>query len=178
MTVMPVVERMTAEQYLALPEDSWPRTQLIDGEVVVSVALPLHSYVVDDVRFALSAWARAAAGCGRVMDPLDVQLDDRNVFVPDVIWYAEGRAPARDAARPSPMSYRQVEGERTSTARSGIGDGRAASRAGARPSAYQITSGTKTLRSSSCTSSGSITRPRPAAARAHADSANRTSSTT
>ena len=26
--------------------------------------------------------------------PLDVQLDDRNVYAPDVVWYREGRAPA------------------------------------------------------------------------------------
>jgi Uma2 family endonuclease len=123
MTVMPVAERMTAEQYLALeePPEGRRRTELVDGEVVVSEALPLHSYVVSDVRFALEAWTRAQSGRGRVMDPLDVQLDDHNVFVPDVLWYAEGRAPARDAGRPSPMPDLAVEVRSPSTWRYDIG---------------------------------------------------------
>ena len=128
MTVMPVAERMTAEQYLALgePPEGRRRTELIDGEVVVSEALPLHSYVVSDVRFALEAWTRAQSGRGRVMDPLDVQLDDHNVFVPDVLWYAEGRAPARDAGRPSLMPDLAVEVRSPSTWRYDIGAKKAA----------------------------------------------------
>jgi Uma2 family endonuclease len=124
MTVMPVAERMTAEQYLALgePPDGRPRTELIDGEVVVvNDPLPLHSYVVDDLTFALSTWARAAPGRGRAMQRLDIQLDDRNVFVPDVFWYAEGCAPARDAGRPSPMPDLAVEVRSPSTWRYDIG---------------------------------------------------------
>ena len=123
MTVVPVAERMTAGKYLALgePPEGRRRTELIGGEVVVSEALPLHSYLVDDVRFALSAWARGQPGRGRVMDPLDIQLDEHNVFVPDVLWYAEGRAPARDAGRPSPMPDLGVEVRSPSTWRYDIG---------------------------------------------------------
>ncbi len=123
MNAMSVAERMTAKQYLAIeePPEGRRRTELIGGEVVVTDPLPLHSYVVGDLRFALSAWSRAASGRGQVMDPLDVQLDDRNVFVPDVLWYSEGRAPARDAGRPSPMPDLAIEVRSPSTWRYDIG---------------------------------------------------------
>jgi Uma2 family endonuclease len=123
MTVMPVAQRMTAQQYLALgePPDGRPRTELIDGEVVVSEPLPLHAYVRDDVALALHDWSRAAPGRGRAVSPLDVQLDERNVFVPDILWYAEGRAPARDAGRPSPMPDLAIEVRSPSTWRYDIG---------------------------------------------------------
>ena len=123
MTVVPVAERMTAEQYLALgePPQGRPRTELIGGEVVVSEPRPLHAYVRDDLAGALRDWARAAHGRGRVTSPLDVRLDDDNVFAPDVLWYAEGRAPTRHATPPSPMPDLAVEVRSPSTWRYDIG---------------------------------------------------------
>ena len=44
------------------------------------------------------------------MIPLDVLLDDYNVFKPDILWYAEGRAPGRHAEPPPPLSDLAVEG--------------------------------------------------------------------
>ena len=60
------------------------------------------------------------------MDPLDVQLDERNVFNPDILWYAEGRAPARDAPRPSPMPDVAIEVRSPSTWQYDIGAKKAA----------------------------------------------------
>lgn len=123
MTVMPVAERMTAEQYLALgePPAGRPRTELIEGEVVVSEARPRHNHVVSDLRFALASWARARPGRGYVMEPLDIRLDAGNVFAPDILWYAEGRVPGYDAEPPSPMPDLAIEVRSPSTRRYDIG---------------------------------------------------------
>jgi len=123
MEAMQVAQRMTAEEYLALPASESGRdwTTLVEGEVVVTVPTPLHNYVKVDLCFELQRWARSNRGRGRVMDPLDVQLDERNVFNPDILWYAEGRAPARDAPRPSPMPDVAIEVRSPSTWQYDIG---------------------------------------------------------
>jgi len=122
MEVMPVAERMTAEEFLALPGTEDTRfASLVDGEVVVNDPRPLHNYVRDDLDHALRMWALAEGDRGRVMSPLDVRLDERNVFKPDILWYAEGRAPARDADPPSPMPDLAVEVRSPSTWRYDIG---------------------------------------------------------
>jgi len=113
---MSVAQHMTADEFLRLPEEWFPRgTQLIDGEVVMADPLPLHQYVVGDVFTALLLWTRAEPGRGRVTLPLDVRLDDRNVYGPDAMWYAEGRAPRRDGGRPSPIPGIAVEVRSPST---------------------------------------------------------------
>ena len=58
MDVMQTAQRMTAEEYLALPEHGdGPRTQLVDGEVVVmSDATWLHNTVQGGLYSALSLW--------------------------------------------------------------------------------------------------------------------------
>ena len=43
------------------------------------------------------------------MLPLDIRLDEFNVYAPDVLWYAEGRAPGREDGRPSPLPDLAVE---------------------------------------------------------------------
>ncbi len=128
MREMAVAERMTAEEYLArpLPWRGGPRTELVEGEVVVNEPRPLHSYVQRDLIFALESWTRAAPDRGTVILPVDVQLDERNVFGPDLMWYAEGRAPARDAEPPSPLPDLAVEVRSPSTWRYDIGAKKAA----------------------------------------------------
>ncbi|CAN5527459.1 hypothetical protein BH20ACT19_BH20ACT19_06080 [soil metagenome] len=128
MEAMKVAEGMTAKEYLAQPEPESGRawTSLVEGEVVVAVPTPLHNYVADDLSFSLQSWARAKRGRGRVMSPLDVRLDECNVFNPDILWYAEGRAPARDAPRPSPMPDLAIEVRSPSTWRFDIGAKKAA----------------------------------------------------
>ncbi len=127
MEAMPVAERMTAGEFLALPLTDRTRfASLVEGEVVVNDPRPLHNYVATDLIFALTAWARTEPGRGRVMIPIDVLLDDRNVYKPDILWYAEGRAPARDSDSPSRMPDLAVEVRSPSTWRYDIGAKKAA----------------------------------------------------
>ena len=128
MREMELVERMTAEQYLAraLPWRGRPQTELVEGEVVVNDPAPLHSYVQDDLMFALQDWARSGPERGRVMSRLDVRFGEQNVLSPDVLWYAEGRAPARDAPPPSPVPDLAAEVRSPSTWRYDIGAKKAA----------------------------------------------------
>ena len=116
MRAMSVAQKMTADEFLRLPENPFGHSsQLIDGEVVMNDPLPLHQFVVRDVLRAFLAWAGGGPGRGEVMLPLDVRLDDRNVFGPDLLWYAEGRAPRRDGGRPSPIPDIAVEVRSPST---------------------------------------------------------------
>ncbi len=77
MSAVPVAERMTAEEFLALPAPARSqRRQLVDGEVVVNEPRPLHQRVLMDLAFALESWTREDPSRGEVTLPLDVRLDD------------------------------------------------------------------------------------------------------
>lgn len=118
---MPVAEWMTADEYLRLPADGWPRTQLVDGEVVLSQPDVTHQRVRDEIHFALTLWVRAASGRGRAISPLDVRLNDFNVYAPDILWYRQSRVPDGDDPRPYPLPELAVEVRSPSTWRYDIG---------------------------------------------------------
>ena len=120
MNAMAVAQRMTADEYLAVPYDG-VRSQLIEGEVVVEQPLNLHQLVARELFSAVLHWTSAAPGRGDVSFPIDVRLDDRNVFGPDIIWYAEGRAHARHDPRPYPLPDIAAEIRSPSTWRYDIG---------------------------------------------------------
>ena len=128
MRAMPAThERMTAEEHLALPEQPNGRwSELIDGEVVVNEPTWLHSTVRGGLHFALATWVRAAGGRGAVGDPIDVMIDDHNVFGPDVVWYREGRVPGLHDPRPYAMPDLVAEVRSPSTWRFDIGVKKAA----------------------------------------------------
>lgn len=114
--------QMTANQFLAIPEDSTARRwELIDGELVVSEASRMHNESQGCVHYALRQWALGASGRGWVGLPLDVLIDDRNVYAPDVVWYREERAPRRDDAPPYAVPDLAVEVRSPSTWRFDIG---------------------------------------------------------
>ncbi len=122
MTAMRVAERMTAEEFLALPESvDARRLELVDGEIVVHEPRPLHQMVSLELARAIGDWSRGGAGRGREWLPLDVKIDEFNVFAPDVLWYAEGRGPGRDDVPPSPIPDLVVEVRSPSTWRYDIG---------------------------------------------------------
>ncbi|MBA3510067.1 MAG: Uma2 family endonuclease [Thermoleophilaceae bacterium] len=120
---MPVAERMTAAKFHELSGFERGRPwNLVNGEVVVNEPTALHGEVAGELLFALETWARAERGRGRVALPRDVQLDDLNVFAPDILWYAEGRVPPRDAPPPYPMPDIAVEVRSPATWRYDIGE--------------------------------------------------------
>ena len=76
---------MTAEEFFKLSETNLP-TQLIDGEIIMSpAATPLHQDIVLNTAILL----RALGQGGKVyVAPIDVYLDNMNVFQPEVVWIA------------------------------------------------------------------------------------------
>jgi len=120
LNAMTVAQRMTAEEFLAHPYDDL-RTQLVEGEVIVEEPRNLHQLVLRDLFRGLDAWASESPQRGSVSWPLDVKLDERNVFGPDLMWYAAGRVPGRHDDRPYPIPDLAVEVRSPSTWRYDIG---------------------------------------------------------
>lgn len=125
--------RLSAEEYFALPPG--PRfTQLVDGEVVVNQPNLRHQRITFELARLLRDWCVAEAGRGEAGTPVDVHLDEHNVFAPDVWWVAEARRPGRDALRivgppdlvaevRSPSTWRYDVGtKRTTYERSGVAE--------------------------------------------------------
>ncbi|MDX2139247.1 MAG: Uma2 family endonuclease [Chloroflexota bacterium] len=81
--------RMTADEYLALPETTLPMN-LIDGELI-DRATPTadHQSLVLQIAIVLKAKARALGGDAYIA-PLDVRLDEFNVVQPDVLVILPG----------------------------------------------------------------------------------------
>jgi len=122
MTTMPTAEPMTAQEFLALPEAQHGRPwNLVAGELVVNEPTLEHQAVAQRLSFALARWIEAGAGRGLAIRPLDVLIDDRNVYAPDVLWYSEPRRPDRRAEPPYPIPDLAVEVRSPSTWRHDIG---------------------------------------------------------
>ena len=90
--------RLTAEEYFALPPTD-QRTQLIDGEIVVTEPSVRHQRLTLELARSLTNWLADNPGHGEAGIPVDVHLDDWNVYAPDVWWVSEEARPARDAKR-------------------------------------------------------------------------------
>lgn len=117
---------MTAVEFIAAPVSDHGRPwNLVEGEVVVNEPTWTHSSAQGEILFALELWTRAAAGRGRAGSAIDIGLDDRNVFAPDVRWYRESRVPDHDSLPPYPMPDLVVEVRSPSTWRYDIGAKRA-----------------------------------------------------
>ncbi len=127
MTIMPVAERMTAAKFLALPVPERGRPwNLVDGEVVVNEPTRLHAGALGVLHLALGSWTQdEEAARGEASLAVDVELDGRNVFAPDLLWWAEGRVPPRDAQPPYPMPDIAVEVRSPATWRYDIGEKKA-----------------------------------------------------
>jgi len=122
MTAMPAAQTMTAQEFLDLPEDPYGRRSwLVEGELVLNQPTPRHQRAALDLAFALKEWIRAGPGRGEVSLPLDLLIDDRNVYAADVLWYSEGRGPGRADVSPSPVPDIAVEIRSPSTWRYDVG---------------------------------------------------------
>lgn len=58
-----------------------------------------HQRFTGEIYVLLTMWLRNHPGHGEAGIPVDLHLDDRNVFAPDVWWVPEEARPARDAKR-------------------------------------------------------------------------------
>lgn len=85
---------VTADEFFAMADRLPPTAQLIEGEVVIVDSPSIrHQLVVGELYHRLRLWIAAAPGRGLCGIPVDVELDDRNVYAPDLWWYREGRKP-------------------------------------------------------------------------------------
>ena len=74
MTVMPIAQVMTAEEFINLPVAEHGRVwSLVEGEVVVNEPTFLHMTILFDLSFALRQWTGEQAGRGTVCLPIDVK---------------------------------------------------------------------------------------------------------
>ncbi len=119
MSAMQVTDRITADEYLAL--DLEPRHELIDGQIVMHEPRLPHALLAMRLIRALDDWLRASAQRGLITIPIDVRLDDRNVYAPDLLWYDASRAPAPNAPWPYPLPNIAIEIRSPSTWRYDIG---------------------------------------------------------
>jgi Uma2 family endonuclease len=115
-----LAQRMTADEYLAQPYDG-TRTELVGGEVIVTEPSLRHQNITVILVTELRAWAQSVCGGGLATVPIDVKLDERNVFAPDVLWYSDRRKPPLDADRPDPTPDLVVEVRSPSTWRYDVG---------------------------------------------------------
>ncbi len=115
-----VAERMTADQYLAIDQETrgW---ELIAGRIVVEQAGIEHQQIATRLLIALSGWIAEGEARGEAVMPLDVKLDHENVFAPDILWYAPGRVPERASPRPYPVPDLAIEVRSPSTWRYDLG---------------------------------------------------------
>ena len=120
MTAVNVAERMTADQYLAIEQETrgW---ELIAGEVVVEEASWRHQRVATRLLGAISGWISSGEARGEAIMPLDVKIDDENVFALDLLWYAAPNVPANLDVRPYPMPDLAIEVRSPSTWRYDLG---------------------------------------------------------
>ncbi len=123
MGVVTATAEMTAAEFLALGLTERPsvRQELINGEVVVSEATLKHNRSQTSIVGTLWQWTHATPERGQAGVPLDVYLDERNVHVPDVVWYRHGRVPPIDDPPPYPVPDLAVEVRSPSTWRYDIG---------------------------------------------------------
>lgn len=81
--------RMTVEEFIDAAADVREPAQLIDGVMVVNQPKRRHQEAFKRIFYALVTWESPSAGSGCVSPPLDVILDQYNMYGPDVLWYAD-----------------------------------------------------------------------------------------
>lgn len=85
--VQPSRIRVSASDYFQLPDyENHDLIQLIDGEVVISIPpIPKHQALVGEVLFLFMTVARQVGGQAFTA-PIEVYLDEDNVFEPDILY--------------------------------------------------------------------------------------------
>jgi Uma2 family endonuclease len=122
MDAMTATAQMTAAEFLARPVDPpTQRWELIEGELVMNEPGWMHNDAQGCIYSALRVWVNEAPGRGWAGLPLDVQLDERNVYAPDAVWYREERAPRRGDTAPFSVPEVAIEVRSPSTWRFDVG---------------------------------------------------------
>ncbi len=134
---MAAAERMTADEYLVMGEERHGM-ELIAGEVHVEQASLTHQRTVSAILRALWKWIDAGEDRGEAILAIDVKLDDRNVFGPDLLWYSAGHGPAEDRPRPHPVPDLAIEVRSPSTWRYDLGHKKALYEAHALPELWLV----------------------------------------
>jgi Uma2 family endonuclease len=83
---------MTVEEYYAASVEG-DHTQLIEGEIVVSEPKPIHALIQIRLATAFTKWTEAGARRGLALLPTNVELDEYNVYGPDLLWFSEDHRP-------------------------------------------------------------------------------------
>ncbi len=92
----------TIDDLKNLPEDK--RAELIEGEIQM-MASPsfLHQKIVLDISYALQSYIKTNQGnCTLGIAPLDVYLDDENVFEPDLFMVCDEEKVHQDGCHGAP----------------------------------------------------------------------------
>jgi Uma2 family endonuclease len=85
--------RITAEEYFALTADDPRSTWLVEGEIVVNQPKFNHGVLQVRIATALQNWIDAGQDRGLASMPTAVEMDDYNVYGPDVLWVAQKHVP-------------------------------------------------------------------------------------
>lgn len=79
--------RILADEYYRLPEyQQQDNIQLIHGEVIIEMPpIPRHQQIVGEILYLLMTFVRKIGGRA-FTSPIEVYLDEQNVFEPDVLY--------------------------------------------------------------------------------------------
>ena len=112
--------RMTVEDYYAISVEG-DRKQLVDGRIVVNNPRLTHGRLHTRLIVALSTWIEGGSGRGMVLPPIDVRMDDHNLFGPDLNWLSDANLPEPDEEFPGRTPDICVEIRSPSTWRYDVG---------------------------------------------------------
>lgn len=108
-------QRMTVEQYMALPEAEVGHRELVEGELVVSFPTFAHEQAVLNLASEIRAWCGQAAGRGTVSLTIDTVAGPASMLAPDVQWWGPERELPDPHTRPFPLGDLVVEVRSPST---------------------------------------------------------------
>jgi Uma2 family endonuclease len=134
----PPAQRLTVEEYYALPAEGDRRTQLIGGEVVVSHPRPIHAVLQMRIAAALQGWADAEDGRGLAMLTTDVVLTEYDAYGPDIVWVSEQHVPDDLEKRLARVPDLCVEVRSPSTWRYDVGRKKSVYEAGGLPELWLV----------------------------------------
>jgi Uma2 family endonuclease len=142
---MSTATRMTAEEFLAVRVGMSRFTQLIEGELVVDEPPLEHALPQTNVLLELNIWARAQPGRGYAFPPIDIVIDEHNVFGPDVSWVPEELMPDPVGGRLKGLPALAVEVRSATTWRYDIGKKKAAYERAGLPELWLVDNVAKTV---------------------------------